>query len=68
MSNGRPFRKVHRLLGDLFGQTEDQPISGGCEACNAFQTVEEIEAGVYSLIVHHDDWCPFLRAREAGMN
>jgi hypothetical protein len=55
-------------LDDLFGQTEDQPIKGGCERCNAFQTVEEIHPGVWSLTVHHDEWCPLLRAREAGSN
>ena len=65
---GQPPRKVHRLLDDLFEQTDDQPIPGGCEMCDAFQTIEELDGGLYSLIVHHDDWCPFLRARGAGAN
>jgi hypothetical protein len=65
MSNGRPFRKVRRLLDDLFGQTENQPIPGGCESCSAFQTLAEVDRGVYSLIVHHDDWCPVIQAKQA---
>jgi hypothetical protein len=69
MSNGRPFRRVHRLLHDLMEQTEDQPIAGGCDTCDAYQTVSsELEGGVYSLIVHHDAWCPRWRARNAGTN
>jgi hypothetical protein len=53
---------------DLFSQIEDQPIPGGCDACDAYQTVEAVAPGVHSLTVHHDDWCPFLRARKAGAN
>ncbi len=68
MSNGRPFRRSHRSMGDLFSQVEDQPIPGGCDACNAFQTVTTIDTGIHSLTVHHDDWCPLLRSRYAGTN
>ena len=55
-------------LDDLFGQVEDQPIPGGCDRCDAFQTMEVISPGVWLMRVHHDDWCPFLRARKAGEN
>jgi hypothetical protein len=57
-------------LDDLFEQTEDQPIPGGCDRCDAFQTMTADPAhdGIYHLTITHDDWCPFLRAREAGSN
>lgn|GEM_PF-1884895 len=51
-------------LDDLFRQTEDQPIPGGCDRCEAFQTVDSPTPGVHIIHVHHDDWCPFLRERE----
>jgi hypothetical protein len=55
-------------LDDLFQQIEDQPVPGGCDRCDAYQTVTEVEPGVHSLTVHHDDWCPFWRARKSGAN
>jgi hypothetical protein len=55
-------------LEDLFSQIEDQPIPGGCDVCDAYQTVETLTPGVHSLTVHHDDWCPVLRARKADAN
>jgi hypothetical protein len=55
-------------LDDLFGQIGDEPIPGGCERCAAFQTLSEESAGVFVLVVHHDDHCPALRAMNAGSN
>ena len=55
-------------LDDLFAQSEDEQIPGGCEQCDAFQTVSEVSPGVLSLTVHHDDWCPALRAKRAAAN
>ena len=52
----------------LFEQIEDQPVEGGCPRCDAFTTVEATSPGVYLMVVHHDDWCPFLRARKATTN
>jgi hypothetical protein len=49
-----------RMLGPLDGKR----ISGGCEHCDAHQTVEPVEAGVWTLTIHHDDWCPVLAATE----
>jgi hypothetical protein len=39
-------------------------IEGGCDYCDAYQTVAPAVAGVWTLAVHHDDWCPWLRQRE----
>lgn len=57
-------------LDDLFEQTEDQPIPGGCDQCDAYQvlTPDPVHDGIYHLQVTHDDGCPFLRAREARNN
>jgi hypothetical protein len=55
-------------LEDLFGQIEDEPVPGGCDRCDAYQTLSEESAGVFVLVVHHDDHCPVLRAMKAGTN
>ena len=55
-------------LDDLFGQTQHRPIPGGCDACDAYQTIQVESPGVYVMNVHHDDLCPVLRSREAGTN
>jgi hypothetical protein len=39
-------------------------IPGGCDDCDAYQTVTHADAGVYVLTVHHDDTCPQLLAME----
>jgi hypothetical protein len=51
---------VLRLLGPLDGRK----IAGGCDHCDAYQTVTLIEAGVFAMTVHHDDDCPFLAEYE----
>jgi hypothetical protein len=55
-------------LNDLLKQFGEQPVPGGCDLCDAYQTIEEVIPGVHSLTVHHDDWCPFLRSRDAETN
>lgn len=57
---------VHEMLAKA--AERGRLIPGGCDNCNAYQTLDQIEDGVWSLIVHHDDWCPFLRARTAEAN
>lgn len=52
---------VARMLGPLEGAR----IPGGCDHCDAYQTVVPLEAGVWSLNTHHDDWCPFLAEHES---
>jgi hypothetical protein len=39
-----------------------QRVPGGCDACEAYQTVTRDSGGVYVLTVHHDDGCPVWRA------
>lgn len=52
---------------DKRGQ-KGQRIRGGCDRCDAYQVLTEESAGVWHLVVHHDDWCPFIRARTAEEN
>lgn len=68
MSNGRPYRRRHSQLDDLFDQTDDRPIPGGCDSCDAYQTMQVVSPGVYVMNVHHDDWCPVLRSTNAVTN
>jgi hypothetical protein len=53
---------------ELFRRAEGLRIPGGCDTCDAFQTVSTLTPGVHELIVHHDDSCPTLRAIKAGEN
>ena len=69
MSNGRPARRrltpaqdaVARLLGPLDGGA----IPGGCDTCEASQTVEPLAPGVWRLNISHEPTCPTLAAMEA---
>lgn len=61
--SGRLSSAQAQVLREL-GPLEGQRIAGGCEQCDAFQTVEAVEAGVWTLTVHHDPDCPFLAKRE----
>lgn len=51
---------------DLFGPLDGAQIPGGCEHCDAYQTVTPIESGAWKMTVHHDDWCPWWTARRAS--
>ncbi len=41
----------------------DSRIPGGCDHCDADQTVDKSEAPIFVLRVHHDSWCPTYRRR-----
>ena len=43
-------------------------IPGGCPECDAEQRLEEVAPNIWSLVIGHDDDCPFWRARNAAMN
>lgn len=58
MSNRRkPTNPTRAVLDALTGQQ----MPGGCDDCDAYQTVTRQDTGVYVLAVHHDDTCPFYR-------
>jgi hypothetical protein len=33
-------------------------IPGGCDTCNAEQTLRQEQPGMWSIGIAHDDWCP----------
>ena len=39
----------------------DGTIPGGCDQCDAEQTLRN-ENGMWRITIAHDDWCPFLKA------
>lgn len=49
-----------RPLVNMFGPLEGARVDGGCEHCDAYQTVEAVKAGVWRLTVHHDPGCKRL--------
>jgi hypothetical protein len=54
------------FLADLAEQLRDQHVPGGCDDCDAWQTLTG-SSGVYVLGVHHDDTCPtYLAMRRRG--
>jgi hypothetical protein len=53
-------------LTNLFGPLDGAEIPGGCDYCDAFQTVEAVQAGVWGITVHHDNWCPILKKATKG--
>ena len=53
---GRP--DVFDLIRGILGPLDGAHIPGGCDHCDAYQTVAPVEAGVWTITVHHDDWCP----------
>ena len=57
---------IHEMLAKE--AAKGQRIRGGCGSCDAYQTLNEVDDGVWSLTVHHDEDCVFLRAMNAEAN
>lgn len=57
----RPLRRT--CLDDLAAVIGDQRVRGGCDDCDAYQTMTKLD-GIFHITVHHDDYCPWLAARE----
>jgi hypothetical protein len=49
----------------MLGPLDGARTPGGCDHCDAYQTVRPELEGVWRLTVHHDDECPEL-ARRSG--
>lgn len=56
--------EVRDLIRNIFGPLDGAKIYGGCEHCEAYQTVKPITDGGWSITVHHDDWCPWWAPRQ----
>ncbi|MGA8724823.1 MAG: hypothetical protein WB565_07255 [Acidimicrobiales bacterium] len=57
---------IHELFGPV--ASNGSRIPGGCHTCDAYQTLTEVEPGVWTVTVHHDDDCATWRAVNAGAN
>jgi hypothetical protein len=55
-------------LREMARQLRGQRVPGGCDECNAYQTMEEDpdHPAIFHLRIHHDDWCPFLARMEVN--
>ena len=53
-------------LAAILGPLDGARILGGCDHCDADQTVEPAAAGVWIINVRHDDHCPVLAERGSG--
>jgi hypothetical protein len=55
--------EAQRRWADVFGPLVGREIPGGCDDCDAYQTIEpDPEHGtMWHLFVHHDDSCPIYR-------
>jgi hypothetical protein len=51
-------------INEMFEQLAGKRIPGGCDRCNAYQTVTK-DYGIHVVHVHHDDWCPVWRRMQA---
>ena len=51
--NGTPASVLDAMTGHR--------MTGGCDDCDAYQTITQHTPGVYMLNVWHDDDCPELR-------
>lgn len=56
--SGESFYKPSAVLDVMTGRR----LPGGCDDCDAYQTVDEHTPGLYVLEVHHDATCPEYRA------
>ncbi len=61
MSNRKRPDRNKTALDTIAVAVGNQRISGGCDDCDAYQTVEPSGPGVYVLTVHHDPSCPYYR-------
>jgi hypothetical protein len=52
---------ANELLRQAYAEFDGKRILGGCDYCDAYQTLEPVLAGVWSVRIYHDSWCPFLR-------
>ena len=51
---------VKELITPLIGAR----VAGGCDACDAYQVVEQVEEGIYAFGIFHDDNCRTLALHE----
>jgi hypothetical protein len=63
MSNRRKATGAGRnWLNQALAPLDGAHIPGGCDDCDAYQVPQIIDQGIARIAIHHDDWCPTLRA------
>ncbi len=62
MSNRKRPDRNKTALDTITAAVGNQRIAGGCDDCDAYQTMTK-QDGIYHVTVHHDDTCPWLNAR-----
>ena len=50
-------------LGSALDAMTGHRMLGGCDDCSAYQLMTKQADGLYVLVVHHDDTCPYFRRR-----
>lgn len=48
------------LVANTLGRLDGARIPGGCDQCDAYQTVRAEAPGVWVIDVFHDEGCPVL--------
>jgi ribosomal protein L37AE/L43A len=49
-------------LRDLLAPLDGRRIPGGCEHCDAYQTVRPMADGIWACVISHDNSCPWYVA------
>jgi hypothetical protein len=49
-------------LVNVRGPLDGAKVRGGCQDCDAYQTVRAVSVGLWDMTVHHDDCCSALSA------
>lgn len=66
MSNRPHHRPRPDPLVGILGPLDGAQIPGGCDICDAYQTFKPVQARMWVITVHHDDWCPTLAAHRSA--
>ena len=54
-------RKPHAAQRSALDAMTGHRMPGGCDDCDAYQTMTRGSEGLYELLVHHDHTCPYYR-------
>lgn len=54
------------FIAGLAAMLDNAHLPGGCDTCDAYQTLDDTHAPIYLLTIHHDDDCPTYQQMEAS--
>ncbi len=61
-----PRTPAQDALAKMLGPLDGGQIPGGCETCDAYQTVELAGSGVWRITVHQDEDCATYQQVRGG--